>query len=102
MEQAERMPLEDKVFSGDPSMTGSKNKMLIRDTKKELMRYGHTLAPLSLSKPSSVYAFIQTALRRGAHCMNVVIMPHLSVHSNRVSMCRRKTQLMPAFLLFIS
>ncbi|XP_017578777.1 suppression of tumorigenicity 18 protein isoform X2 [Pygocentrus nattereri] len=37
MEQQERMSLEDKVFSGDTSMSGVKNKMLIRDTKKELM-----------------------------------------------------------------
>lgn len=39
MEQLDRMSLEDKVFAGDASMTGAKNKMLIRDTKKELMRY---------------------------------------------------------------
>uniref|UniRef100_A0A3B4E3C4 Myelin transcription factor 1 domain-containing protein n=1 Tax=Pygocentrus nattereri TaxID=42514 RepID=A0A3B4E3C4_PYGNA len=35
--EQERMSLEDKVFSGDTSMSGVKNKMLIRDTKKELM-----------------------------------------------------------------
>lgn len=39
MEQLDRMSLEDKVFAGDASMTSAKNKMLIRDTKKELMRY---------------------------------------------------------------
>ncbi|TSL82578.1 Suppression of tumorigenicity 18 protein [Bagarius yarrelli] len=37
MEQLDRMSLEDKVFVGDASMTSAKNKMLIRDTKKELM-----------------------------------------------------------------
>ncbi|KAB5586680.1 hypothetical protein PHYPO_G00004410 [Pangasianodon hypophthalmus] len=37
MEQLDRMSLEDKVFAGDASMTSAKNKMLIRDTKKELM-----------------------------------------------------------------
>ncbi|XP_066539004.1 suppression of tumorigenicity 18 protein isoform X2 [Hoplias malabaricus] len=36
MEQ-ERMSLEDKVFSGDMSLSATKNKMLIRDSKKELM-----------------------------------------------------------------
>lgn len=41
MEQLDRMSLEDKVFAGDASMTGAKNKMLIRDTKKELMRYAN-------------------------------------------------------------
>lgn len=39
MEQLDRMSLEDKVFAGDASMVSAKNKMLIRDTKKELMRY---------------------------------------------------------------
>lgn len=39
MEQLDRMSLEDKVFAGDASMTSAKNKMLIRDAKKELMRY---------------------------------------------------------------
>ncbi|KAI4880369.1 hypothetical protein NFI96_013986 [Prochilodus magdalenae] len=37
MEQQEGMSLEDKVFSGDMSMSSAKNKMLIRDTKKELL-----------------------------------------------------------------
>ncbi|XP_026872733.2 suppression of tumorigenicity 18 protein [Electrophorus electricus] len=36
MDQLDRMSLEDKVFSGDGGMTG-KNKLLIRETKKELM-----------------------------------------------------------------
>lgn len=39
MEQLDRMSLEDKVFAGDASMTSAKNKILIRDSKKELMRY---------------------------------------------------------------
>ncbi|XP_062848769.1 suppression of tumorigenicity 18 protein [Trichomycterus rosablanca] len=37
MEQLDRMLLEDKVFAGDTSLTSPKNKMLIRDMKKELM-----------------------------------------------------------------
>ncbi|XP_076826420.1 suppression of tumorigenicity 18 protein isoform X2 [Brachyhypopomus gauderio] len=36
MDQLDRMSLEDKVFSGDGGLT-AKNKMLIRETKKELM-----------------------------------------------------------------
>ncbi|XP_046703316.1 suppression of tumorigenicity 18 protein isoform X2 [Silurus meridionalis] len=37
MEQLDRMSLEEKVFAGDANVTGAKNKMLVRDTKKELM-----------------------------------------------------------------
>lgn len=38
MDQLEKASLEDKVYNGDANMASAKNKMLIRDTKKELMR----------------------------------------------------------------
>lgn len=53
------MSLEDKVFAGDASMTSAKNKMLIRDTKKELMRYDN--APNThrvIFKPGSSLLFL--------------------------------------------
>jgi len=39
MDQLEKASLEDKAYNGDANMANAKNKMLIRDTKKELMRY---------------------------------------------------------------
>lgn len=39
MDQLEKASLEDKAYNGDANMASAKNKMLIRDTKKELMRY---------------------------------------------------------------
>ncbi|ROI16377.1 Suppression of tumorigenicity 18 protein [Anabarilius grahami] len=37
MDQLEKASLEDKAYNGDANMASAKNKMLIRDTKKELM-----------------------------------------------------------------
>ncbi|XP_056595064.1 suppression of tumorigenicity 18 protein isoform X2 [Triplophysa dalaica] len=37
MDLLEKATHEDKVYNGDPNMTSAKNKMLMRDTKKELM-----------------------------------------------------------------
>lgn len=36
MDQLDKASLEDKAYNGDANM--AKNKMLIRDSKKELMR----------------------------------------------------------------
>lgn len=67
MEQLDRMSLEDKVFAGDASMTSAKNKMLIRDTKKELMRYNkapkHTWSDLQArvkkKKKKTFYSWVK-------------------------------------------
>uniref|UniRef100_A0A8C1NMH8 Myelin transcription factor 1 domain-containing protein n=1 Tax=Cyprinus carpio TaxID=7962 RepID=A0A8C1NMH8_CYPCA len=37
MEQLDKASLEDKMYNGDANMASAKNKMLIRDNKKELM-----------------------------------------------------------------
>ncbi|TRY60610.1 hypothetical protein DNTS_007569 [Danionella cerebrum] len=37
MDQLEKTSFEDKVYNGDANMASAKNKMLMRDTKKELM-----------------------------------------------------------------
>lgn len=39
MDHMKKVTHEDKVYSGDVDMTSAKNKMLMRDAKKELMRY---------------------------------------------------------------